>query len=109
MGSKSFETYKAKCNAISFKYNEEEHSIVVLGSENAIRRSKLLIDTVFSHAKDLKKIHESKKKKDIHLQKVKEKLDTQIKIEFKVPKECVGLLVGAQYKNIKDLQYKYKV
>jgi len=54
----------------------------------------------------LKKIHESKKKKDVHLQKVKERLDTEIRVEFKVPSECVGLLVGSQYKNIKDLQNK---
>jgi hypothetical protein len=95
-GNITFESYKTKCNAISFKYNELEHSIVILGSENAIRKAKLLIDTVFSHARDLKKIHDNKAKKDHYLQKVKEKLDTEIRIEFKVPSECVGLLVGSQ-------------
>jgi hypothetical protein len=80
-----------------------------LGSENAIRWAGLLIDTVFKHAKDLKRITDSKKKKDVHLQKVKERLDTEIRSEFKVPSECVGLLVGSQYKNIKDLQNKYGV
>lgn len=64
-GTGTFENYKTKCNAISFKYNEIEHSIIVLGGENSIRRAKLLIDTVFSHAKDLMKIQINKKKKDL--------------------------------------------
>jgi len=54
----------------------------------------------------LKKIQDNKKKKDKHLQNVKARLDTEVRVEFKVPSECVGLLVGSQYKNIKDLQNK---
>lgn len=77
-----------------------------MGSENTVRRATLLIDTIFKHAKDLKKIQDSKKKKDVHLQKVKQRLDTEMRVEFKVPSECVGLLVGSQYKNVKDLQNK---
>lgn len=54
----------------------------------------------------MNKISEFKKKKESTLQRVKEKLDTEIRVEFKVPSECVGLLVGSQYKNVKDLQSK---
>lgn len=87
----------------------DNKEIVLLGTDTAIRKAKMLLDIHLKHQTKIADFQSSRKRQLEHLTGLKAKVDNMQQVDVIVPQDSIPQIIGTSGANIKKIQDKYKV
>lgn len=100
---------KMKTKTGLFSIRIDKDTLILTGDKEKVNSAFRLMDFSIQHLSEIENVKRRKKDMNENYSKLTQKFQAAFKVEFEVPMEIVGLLVGAGYKNIREMEKKHNV
>ena len=100
---------RQKANLLAVSVGKRERHVKLIGSTKALQMGKMLLELHMKHQGDMTRIHSANEVLQKKLESKRLAREKGVRIQFPVPKNLIGLVVGKAGKNIKDVKQATKV